>query len=278
MNESTGGGPAGTDDTGTRTVPRCPSSSGRITDYLLGGRTNYAEDRQVAERLLTAWPLARAAARERRVHLRQTLAAHAAAGTVQVLDLGSGMPLGRMYGLLDAHHALAHASPASASTTVYIDIDPDVATHLDALHDPVGGHRVHSREADIRVPGLLPALYQDAVLDPARPVAVVLADVLQEFDDEQVHHLLAALASNLAPGSTLTLTHPSPSPDACARLALVYSSAGIAWHPRTSGQAADLLADWLRSPATDVTEEQGFWAATGTVGRAPRPDHDKGRS
>jgi len=272
MNETTGEENA--DPSGSSQWPEVDwnaPSTARMTHHWLGGRTSYFADRNAADDLLDAWPLASDAARAQRLHLQETIAARAAAGTAQFLDLGSGLPFGGMRGLLDAHHAVAQAAPDGASITVYVDNHTEVAVHLEGLLDPIGDHRVHSRAADIRDPDLLPALCKDRILDPVRPVAVIIADVLQEIPDDQAHALLAALARDLAPSSTLTITHPAPSLYNSARLTRAYDEIGLAWHPRTTAQAADLLAHWLPSAQVDVTECDGFWAATVTIPSTRNP-------
>jgi hypothetical protein len=63
----------------------------RIHDFLLGGKDNYSEDRQVADSLLAAVPDARAAARANRRFLGRAVRFLAGeAGIGQFIDIGTG--------------------------------------------------------------------------------------------------------------------------------------------------------------------------------------------
>ena len=69
----------------------------RVYDYLLGGRANFAVDRDAAEQAYTAWPGGidgvRADARAHRALLGRVVAFLAGeAGIRQFLDIGAGIP------------------------------------------------------------------------------------------------------------------------------------------------------------------------------------------
>ena len=232
-------------------------STARLTHFWLGGRSYYAVDERFADSLLTVDPEAPAAARAQRAGLQEAVARLAAVGVRQYLDLGCGIPLVGPAGpeLLDVHRAVACTT--ASSVTVYVDVDPEVALYLDALHDPVGEHRVHSRQADIVDPDLLPGLFRDGCLDAGRPVAALLCAVLPELYDEQVRRLSAVLARELPPGSTLTLGHRARGHDTGSREASAFAGAGIAWHPRTPKQVASLLAEWLPPAPAPLAEDPG---------------------
>src|ERR1700758_1946708 len=99
----------------------------RIYDFLLGGKDNFAADREVAERTLKVWPGMRIAARENRAFLRRAVTYLAAeAGISQFLDIGSGLPTAG-----NVHEIARDASPGAR--VVYIDNDPVVGVHGRAL-------------------------------------------------------------------------------------------------------------------------------------------------
>jgi hypothetical protein len=65
----------------------------RIYDYLLGGKDNFAADREAARQLLDAIPDVAAIARDKRSFLGRVVRYLATEGGVrQFLDLGSGLP------------------------------------------------------------------------------------------------------------------------------------------------------------------------------------------
>lgn len=62
-------------------------------DYFLGGKDNFAADRETANKALGAWPAMRTAARENRAFLgRAVRYLTEEAGISQFLDVGSGLP------------------------------------------------------------------------------------------------------------------------------------------------------------------------------------------
>ena len=73
------------------TAARAEPNAGRIYNYLLGGKDNYAEDRQAADQLLAVVPDARAAARANRRFLARAVRFLAQdAGIGQFIDIGCG--------------------------------------------------------------------------------------------------------------------------------------------------------------------------------------------
>jgi hypothetical protein len=67
-------------------------SIARVYDYLLGGKDNFAADREVAERLLAAAPLTAEVTRENRQFLARAVTWAAGEGISQFIDVGCGMP------------------------------------------------------------------------------------------------------------------------------------------------------------------------------------------
>jgi hypothetical protein len=89
----------------------------RVYDCLLGGKDNFAADRQAAARLLEAVPGAGVAARENRAFLGRAVRFLAQeAGVRQFLDLGAGLPAARA-----VHEIVAGCVPPPR--VVYADND-----------------------------------------------------------------------------------------------------------------------------------------------------------
>ena len=94
----------------------------RVYDYWLGGKDNFAADREEAERLLGIYPLMAKLARDNRQFLIRAVTYVAGQGVRQFLDVGSGLPTA------DNIHQAAQAVDPSCRV-VYADNDPLVVTH-----------------------------------------------------------------------------------------------------------------------------------------------------
>ncbi|MFC0866277.1 SAM-dependent methyltransferase, partial [Sphaerimonospora cavernae] len=92
----------------------------RMYDYYLGGKDNYAIDRQCAQRVISTVPLAREIARANRAFLGRVVRYLAAeAGISQFIDIGAGLPTQD-----NVHQVAQRANPAAR--VVYVDNDPVV--------------------------------------------------------------------------------------------------------------------------------------------------------
>ena len=173
----------------------------RIHNYLLGGKDNYEEDRQVADCLLAAVPDARAAARANRHFLGRAVRFLAGeAGIRQFIDIGAGFPAAG-----NVHQVARELEPLSR--VVYVDNDPVVVSHARALL--CTGPGVCAIEGDLRdPPGIVGHPDLPAVIDLGEPVAIVLGAVLHHVPDEDSpHKLVDMLMAAVAPGSYLVISH-----------------------------------------------------------------------
>ena len=72
-------------------------SIARVYDFLLGGSHNFAADQEAAGEFLARWPDARETMRSNRAFLGRAVRYLAGqAGIRQFLDIGSGIPTGRI--------------------------------------------------------------------------------------------------------------------------------------------------------------------------------------
>src|SRR5690349_2686123 len=148
----------------------------RRYNYWLGGKDNFAADRESGDLLAKSYPAARIAARANRAYLRRAVRHLAAdAGIRQFLDIGTGLPTA------DNTHEVAQRVAPDARI-VYVDNDPMVMAHARALLTSTADGECSYIDADIRDPDKILA---DAgeVIDFTRPVAVVLMAVLQFVPD-----------------------------------------------------------------------------------------------
>ncbi|GAA0493619.1 SAM-dependent methyltransferase [Streptomyces sp. NPDC046215] len=217
--------------------------SARIYDYLLGGRTHFAADREAAGRILAAFPAAGAAARINRDFMARATRRLAHDGMVQFLDIGTGIPTSP-----NLHEVAQRIRPGAR--VVYTDNDPIVLTHAAALLRGRPEGRTAYVEADVTRPeSVLGAPRLLATLDLTRPVALSLNALLHFIGDDGAdrgHAVVEHLKGALAPGSTLTITHATAdfTPAAMAEVGAVYARAGTPFRLRTEAEFRRLFDGW----------------------------------
>jgi hypothetical protein len=64
----------------------------RVWDYWLGGKDNFASDRELGDTMLRVYPLAAQMARDNRLFLRRAVSYVAEQGIYQFVDVGAGLP------------------------------------------------------------------------------------------------------------------------------------------------------------------------------------------
>ena len=94
----------------------------RMYDYWLGGKDNFAADREAADRQARAIPQLPWLARQNRGFLQRAVDFCAREGVTQFLDIGSGLPTNQ-----NVHEIAQRINPDSR--VVYADNDPLVVAH-----------------------------------------------------------------------------------------------------------------------------------------------------
>jgi hypothetical protein len=178
----------------------------RVYDYWLGGKDNFAADRELGERTLAAYPNLVFSVRANRAFLARAVRFLAGElGIRQFLDIGTGIPAA------DNTHQVAQRI-APDSRIVYVDNDPIVLSHAKALLKSTPQGACAYLDADLCEPGpILAAAAQ--TLDFRAPVAVMLLTVLQ-FTGEAAGDIVAELMAACAAGSYLVISHPASDIDA----------------------------------------------------------------
>ncbi len=182
--------------------------SARFWNYLLGGKDNYAVDRELAEHILAVIPSFRDTVRaERRFLVRAVRYLADSAGIRQFLDIGTGLPT------VNNTHEVAQAA-APESRIVYVDNDPIIMVHARALLTSTPQGKTDYVQADLREPD---TILQEAArtLDFTQPVGLMLLGILNFITDaDEARAIVDRLMDALPSGSHLVISHPTAEVDA----------------------------------------------------------------
>jgi O-methyltransferase involved in polyketide biosynthesis len=177
--------------------PGTPSIA-RVWDYWLGGKDNFAADRELAEKMLEINPLAARMARENRQFLGRAVTYIVGMGVRQFIDVGAGLPTA-----LNTHDIALGAHPGAK--VAYIDNDPMVIAHARALL--ATAHDVVVVPGDMRDPGAILADPQlTSIIDLAKPVCVLLSGVLHFLDAGAAREITTAFTRAITPGSYVIIS------------------------------------------------------------------------
>ncbi|TCC30861.1 SAM-dependent methyltransferase [Kribbella speibonae] len=172
----------------------------RVYDALLGGKDNFAADREGAALYLKYVPDAgRCAIENREALVRGVHYLVRTAGIDQFLDIGSGLPTQK-----NTHQAAQEINPDAKAA--YVDNDPIVLAHGRALLATNNSTIVVT--ADLREPQSI--LDNEEIrnhLDFSRPIALMVVGLHMHFhDDEKPDEWVRTIMDALAPGSYLFIT------------------------------------------------------------------------
>ena len=173
----------------------------RMYNAYLGGKDNYPADREAVRQILRAFPEVRAIARANRAFLQRAVRyLVGVAGIRQIIDIGTGIPAAGNV------HEIA-AGVASDARVVYVDNDPIVHVHANALLTGTGTTGIVL--ADLRDPRAILAHSRLAArIDFTQPVALLLVAIVHFLADaEDPARIIGTLRDALAPGSYLALSH-----------------------------------------------------------------------
>jgi O-methyltransferase involved in polyketide biosynthesis len=153
-------------------------SIARVYDYLLGGKDNYAVDREIGDVFKRDLPGSVAIAFANRAALTRAVREIVTTTAVrQFIDLGSGLPTA------DNVHQVAQRT-APETRVVYVDTDPQVLVHGRALLEE--NDRTRVVPVDVRDPeGIRGHPDTRALIDFDRPVAVMFSAILHHVNDEE---------------------------------------------------------------------------------------------
>jgi hypothetical protein len=174
--------------------------SARIWNYWMGGKDNYAVDREAGDASAAIYPDIRRMARQsRRFLIRAVRFLAGEAGIRQFLDIGTGLPVEQ-----NTHEVAQGVAPESK--IVYVDNDPLVLAHARALLKNTTSQGVTEYlDADVNHPEPILGRAR-TILDFSRPVAVMFMGVLGHVQDYQDSRRIVATVMDAMPsGSYLCL-------------------------------------------------------------------------
>jgi SAM-dependent methyltransferase len=182
---------------------RYPNTA-RIWNYQLGGKDNFAVDRQASDAANAmvrqmGVPAGADTAVESRHLLQRMVDYMLGQGVRQFLDLGSGLPN------MANTHQIAHRT-APQARIVYVDVDPLVSSHAAAL---MAGPNVVTLRADLREPEQVLGHEQVRdLLDFGQPIGIMFMCVLHcLWEREDPWGVVGQFRDAVAPGSYLALSH-----------------------------------------------------------------------
>jgi hypothetical protein len=183
----------------------------RRYDYWLGGKDNFAADRESGDRIAEAYPDIVTSVRENRRYMQRVVRYLAAeAGITQFLDIGTGIPTEP-----NVHQVAQEITPVAR--VVYVDNDPLVMVHNRALMVGTPEGVTEYVEGDLRDPrAILANSTVRDTLDLSKPIAVLLIAVLHFLDDDQqAYSIVSDLVEQVPPGSYLAISQTTydPLPD-----------------------------------------------------------------
>ncbi|WP_055493813.1 SAM-dependent methyltransferase [Streptomyces sp. TP-A0356] len=198
----------------------------RVYDWWLGGKDNYPVDEELARKILAVDPTVRRGARANRRFMHRATRTLAQAGVRQFLDIGTGIPTEP-----NLHQVVQGV--ALEARVVYVDNDPIVLRHAEALLRGTAEGTTDYVHADVRDPDTVLALAAES-LDFAQPIALSLIALTHYLGDE-VHDLLKRYVEALTPGSHLILSQVTPdlNPEAVEKAAGLFRQSGTPFFPRS---------------------------------------------
>ncbi|MBM7489282.1 hypothetical protein JOD64_000504 [Micromonospora luteifusca] len=196
--QATGRSEAGEVDAEQKIDTSVPHSA-RIWNYWLGGKDNFAVDREAGDQYRQVFPGVVDVARASRQFLVRSIGFLAGeAGVRQFLNVGTGLPTAN-----NTHEVAQRIVPDAR--IVYVDSDPLVLAHARALLVGTADGRTAYIDGDLHDPAAVIA-EAGKTLDFQQPVGLILSGVMGHVPDyETARSITRQLLASLPSGSYLSL-------------------------------------------------------------------------
>ncbi|MFH8972901.1 SAM-dependent methyltransferase [Streptomyces sp. NPDC017890] len=194
--------------------------SARFWNYFVGGKDNYEIDREIGDQIKGIFPGLVDVALSSRLFLgRAVRHLIREEGIQQFLDIGTGLPTA------DNTHEVAQRVAPDARI-VYVDNDPIVLAHANALLTSTPEGRTAYLDADLYAPGtVLEAAAQ--TLDFSRPIALIILNTLGHVADyDQARDLVRRLMAGLPSGSYLVISDSTATSEGMIAASNAYNASG----------------------------------------------------
>ncbi|MFF7895211.1 SAM-dependent methyltransferase [Streptomyces sp. NPDC007907] len=194
--------------------------SARFWNYFVGGKDNYEVDREIGDQIKSIFPgLVDVAVTSRRFLGRAVTHLAGERGVRQFLDVGTGLPTA------DNTHEVAQRV-APESRIVYVDNDPIVLAHANALLSSTPEGRTAYLDADLYDPeAVLKAAA--GTLDLSRPVGLMILNTLGHVAEyARARELVRRLMGGLASGSYLVISDSTATSEGMIAASEAYNSSG----------------------------------------------------
>ncbi|CQR61883.1 Conserved Hypothetical Protein [Streptomyces leeuwenhoekii] len=207
--------------------------SARMYDYYLGGKTNYAVDREAAEAVMRVFPAIEVVARVNRAYMHRAVRYLAHEDVRQFIDIGTGIPTAP-----NLHEVVQSIAPDAR--VIYVDNDPIVLVYADELLDGTPEGITCYVEGDVTQPEkVLEAVEAAKCIDFGQPVALSMHALLHFVpDDRDAYGIVSRLVDRLPSGSYLSLSHCTGDfePEAWAAIVDTYEQRGTPAQVRTKAE------------------------------------------
>jgi ubiquinone/menaquinone biosynthesis C-methylase UbiE len=240
------------------TVPH----SARIWNYWLGGKDNFAVDREAGDQYVQFFPGIVDIARADRAFLGRAVRYLVGEASIrQLLDVGTGLPTA------DNTHQVAQRV-APECRIVYVDNDPLVLAHARALLTSSPEGATDYIDADMREPEDIVAAAAK-LLDFSQPVALMFMGVLGHVSDyDEARSIVRRLLDALPSGSYLTLNEGADTSEALNEAQEAYNNSGaVPYVLRSPAQIAGFFEglELVEPGVVPVTQWRPEAAATGDI-------------
>jgi hypothetical protein len=252
------------------TVPH----SARIWNYWLGGKDNYAVDREAGDAWVAVHPQITVNAREARAFLQRVVRYLAGeVGLRQFLDIGTGLPTAN-----NTHEVAQRIAPDAR--VVYVDNDPLVLAHARALLIGTPEGTTKYLHADLRD---VDALIEGAreILDFTEPIAVLILGVLGHIADlDEGRALVKQVLSHVPSGSYLAICDGTPTEEKRKAAEEYVKTGGVPYQNREPDVIAGFFEglEWIEPGFVSVPLWRPDPPTDGvpTIGSSPMPVDEYG--